>query len=257
MRSFFISMPPNEEPPSRVLLYLHGFGDAFNPLSEEQAAAVPEPRQRIARLGAHNLFNEGVPLILGQPAVSVPSSVEVNPDEPPPFTLPVFDSFLTIAPQQARRPDMHSRLLIHQMLDGSIAFARTLVAEPKIAVMGFSMGGFAAFLLAERRPEVRAVVALEAAPAEDNHDGFAARISRLATPFWAFHTDYAPHSRFYPIAQMHRLITVPEVPFGSVPQERQCKTFLASRGTDHEAHTRVCNEACRSEAVYRWMMRYL
>ena len=256
MRSFFISMPPNGEPPSRVLIFLHGFGEAFNPLSEEQAAAIPEPGQLIKHLGAGNLFREGVPLILSQPEVAVPSVVKARPETAPPFSLPLFDSFLTIAPQQARRPDMHSRQLIHQMLDRSIAIARTLVAEPRIAVMGFSMGGFASFLLADR-PEVRAVVAMDAPPAEDNFDGFAARVSRLETPFWAFHSDYGPHSKFFAIAQMHRLITVPEVPFGSVPREDQCKTFMAPRGSDHESHSRVCNEVCRSDAVYQWLLRYL
>ena len=244
MRSFFISMPPSGEPPSRVLIFLHGFGEAFNPVSEAEAAATPDPGQLAKRLGAGNLFREGVPQILSQPAA------------PPPLSLPLFDSFLTIAPQQARRPDMNSRQLIHQMLDRSIAIARTFVAEPRIAVMGFSMGGFASFLLADR-PEVRAVVAMDAPPAEDNADGFAARVSRLRTPFWAFHSDYAPQSRFFAIAEMHRLITVPEVPFGSVPKEHQCKTFIAPRGSDNETHSLVCNEACRSDAVYQWMLRYL
>ena len=244
MRSFFISMPPNGEPPSKVLLFLHGFGEAFNPVSETEAAATPDPGQLAKRLGAGNLFREGVPLILSRP------------EPPPAFSLPLFDSFLTIAPQQARRPDMNSRQLIHQMLDRCIAIARTFVAEPRIAVMGFSMGGFASFLLADR-PEVRAVVAMDAPPAEDNADGFAARVLRLKTPFWAFHSDYAPQSRFFAISEMHRLITVPEVPFGSVPREHQCKTFMAPRGSDHETHSRVCNEVCRSEAVYQWLLRYL
>jgi pimeloyl-ACP methyl ester carboxylesterase len=243
MRSFLISMPPSGEPPSKVLIFLHGFGEAFNPVSEAEAAATPDPDQLAKRLGAGNLFREGVPLILSKP-------------EPPAFSLPLFDSFLTIAPQQARRPDMNSRQLIHQMLDRSIAIARTFVAEPRIAVMGFSMGGFASFLLADR-PEVRAVVAIDAPPAEDYADGFAARVLRLRTPFWAFHSDYDPQSRFFAISEMHRLITVPEVPFGSVPEEDQCKTFMATRGSDHETHSRVCNEVCRSEAVYQWMLRYL
>jgi len=255
MQSFFISMPPNGEPPSRVLIFLHGFGEAFNPVSEAEAAAIPQPGQMSRYLGAGNLFREGVPLILSQPEVAVPSWAQARLESPP-SSLPLFDSFLTIAPQQARRPDMHNRQLIHEMLDRSCAIARTFVAQPRIAIMGFSMGGFASFLLAGR-PEVRAVVAMEAAPAEDGAEGFAARVSHLTTPFWAFHSDYAPQSKFYPIAQMHRLITVPEVPFGSVPQEHQCKTFMAPRGSDYEAHTRVCNEACRSKAVYQWMLRYL
>jgi dienelactone hydrolase len=256
MRSLFISMPPNGEPPSRVLIFLHGFGEAFNPVSEAEAAATPEPRQLAKRLGAGNLFAVGVPLILSRPEVAVPCGTQARPDFPPPFSLPLFESFLTIAPQQVRRWDMHNRQLIHQMLDRSIAIARTLVAEPRIAIMGFSMGGFASFLLANR-PEVRAVVAMDAPPAEDNADGFAARVLRLKTPFWAFHSDYSPQSKFFPISQMHRAITVPEVPFGSVPGEHQCKTFLAPRGSDHETHSFVCNEVCRSDAVYRWMLRYL
>lgn len=244
MRSFFISMPPNGEPPSNVLIFLHGFGEAFNPVSEAEAAATPDPGQLGKRLGAGNLFREGVPLILSKPELA------------PSVSLPLFDTFLTIAPQQARRPDMNSRQLIHQMLDRCIAIARTFVAEPRIAIMGFSMGGFASFMLADR-PEVRAVVAIDAPPAEDNANGFAARVLRLKTPFWAFHSSYAPQSRFFAISELHRLITVPEVPFGSVPREHQCKTFVAPRGSDHETHSRVCNEVCRSDAVYQWLLRYL
>ena len=244
MRSFFISMPPNGEPPSNVLIFLHGFGEAFNPVSEAEAAATPDPGQLGKRLGAGNLFREGVPLILSKPELA------------PSISLPLFDTFLTIAPQQARRPDMNSRQLIHQMLDRCIAIARTFVAEPRIAIMGFSMGGFASFMLADR-PEVRAVVAIDAPPAEDNANGFAARVLRLKTPFWAFHSSYAPQSRFFAISELHRLITVPEVPFGSVPREHQCKTFVAPRGSDHETHSRVCNEVCRSDAVYQWLLRYL
>ena len=244
MRSFFISTPPNGEPPSNVLIFLHGFGEAFNPVSEAEAAATPDPGQLGKRLGAGNLFREGVPLILSKPELA------------PSVSLPLFDTFLTIAPQQARRPDMNSRQLIHQMLDRCIAIARTFVAEPRIAIMGFSMGGFASFMLADR-PEVRAVVAIDAPPAEDNANGFAARVLRLKTPFWAFHSSYAPQSKFFAISELHRLITVPEVPFGSVPREHQCKTFVAPRGSDHETHSRVCNEVCRSDAVYQWLLRYL
>ena len=256
MRSFFISMPANGEPPTKVLIFLHGFGEAFDPLSEEQAAALAEPGRRIERLGTGNLFREGVPSILSQPAVAASSPGPAAPEPAAPLSLPLFDRFLTIAPQQARRLDMHDPQLIHGMLDRSIAIARTFVTEPRIAIMGFSMGGFASFLLADR-PEVRAVVAMDAPPAQDNFDGFAARVSRLRTPFWAFHSDYGPQSRFFPIAQMHRLIPVPEVPFGSVPREHQCKTFIAPRGSDLEAHSRVCNDVCRSDAVYGWMLRYL
>jgi pimeloyl-ACP methyl ester carboxylesterase len=122
--------------------------------------------------------------------------------------------------------------------------------------MGFSMGGFASFLLANR-PEVRAVVAMDAPPAADGADGFAARVSKIDTPFWAFYTDYAAQSKFALIPAMHRAITVPEVPFGSVPKEHQCKTFMTPLGSDHERHASVCNEVCRSDAVYQWILRYL
>jgi dienelactone hydrolase len=256
MRSFFISMPPNGKPPSKVLIFLHGFGEAFNPVSEAEEAATPEPGQLTKRLGAGNLFRYGVPLILSQPAVAVPSGAHARLEPPPPFPLPLFDSFLTIAPQQVRRLDMHNRQLIHQMLDCSCAIARAFVSEPRVAIMGFSMGGFASFLLADR-PEIGAVVAMDAPPAEDGAEGFAARVSRLKTPFWAFYTDYSPQSKFFGIPPMHRAITVPEVPFGSVPKEHQCKTFMAPLGSDHERHSFVCNEVCRSDAVYQWMLRYL
>ena len=52
-------------------------------------------------------------------------------------------------------------------------------------------------------------------------------------------------------------ITVPEVPFGVVPKEHQCKTFMSPLGSDLERHSSVCNEVCRSGAVYQWMLRYL
>ena len=152
---------------------------------------------------------------------------------------------------------MNSRQLIHQMLDRCIAIARTFVAEPRIAIMGFSMGGFASFMLADR-PEVRAVVAIDAPPAEDNANGFAARVLASQDALLGFPLQTTPRnpgsSR---ISEMHRLITVPEVPFGSVPKEHQCKTFVAPRGSDHETHSRVCNEVCRSDAVYQWLLRYL
>ena len=51
MRSFFISMPPNGEPPSNVLIFLHGFGEAFNPVSEAEAAATPDPGQLVSASG--------------------------------------------------------------------------------------------------------------------------------------------------------------------------------------------------------------
>ena len=256
MRSYFISMPPNGEPPSNVLIFLHGFGEAFNPVSEAELAVAPEPSQLTKRLGVGNLFRHGVPLILSRPDVAVPPAAHGGPEPLPPFQLPLFDSFLTIAPQQVRRLDMHNRQLIHQMLHRSCAIARTFVPEPRIAIMGFSMGGFASFLLAER-PEVGAIVAMDAPPAEDGADGFAARISRLKTPFWAFYTDYSPQSKFFGIPPMHRAITVPEVPFGVVPKEHQCKTFMSPLGSDLERHSSVCNEVCRSGAVYQWMLRYL
>ena len=249
-------MPPNGAPPSRVLIFLHGFGEAFNPVSEAEAAAIADPGQLTRRLGVGNLFREGVPLILNQPEVAVTSWAQARLESPPQSSLPLFDSFLTIAPQQVSRPDMHNRQLIHQMLDRSCAIARTFVAQPRIAIMGFSMGGFASFLLADR-PEVRAVVAIDAPPAEDGADGFAARVSSLKTPFWSFYTDYSRQSKFFGIPEMNRAITVPEVPFGSVPREHQCKTFMAPRGSDLERHSFVCNEVCRSDAVYRWMLRYL
>lgn len=249
-------MPPSGEPPSRVLIFFHGFGEAFNPLSDEQAAAIPEPGQLIKRLGIGNLFREGVPRMLSQPEVAVASEAQAKQESLPPLSGALFNNFIIIAPQQARRWDMHDRQLIHQMLERSIAIARTLVAEPRIAIMGFSMGGFASFLLADR-PEVRAVVAMDAPPAEDGFDGFATRVMRLKTPFWAFHSDYGPQSKFFAIAQMHRLIAVPEVPFGSVPREDQCKTFLVPQGSNHETHSRVCNLVCRSDAVYEWLLRYL
>ena len=51
MRSFFVSMPPNDGPQPKVLLYLHGVGEAFNPIDDNDKAKLPE-RKLVPRLGA-------------------------------------------------------------------------------------------------------------------------------------------------------------------------------------------------------------
>jgi len=43
-------MPPNDGPPPKVLLYLHGVGEAFNPIDDNDKAKLPE-RKLVPRLG--------------------------------------------------------------------------------------------------------------------------------------------------------------------------------------------------------------
>ena len=51
MRSFFVSMPAIGDVPRQVLLYLHGVGEAFNPIDDNDKAKLPE-RKLVPRLGA-------------------------------------------------------------------------------------------------------------------------------------------------------------------------------------------------------------
>jgi len=153
------------------------------------------------------------------------------------------------------RADMSNPQRIDEMWNRAREIARAIVGEPRIAITGFSMGGFAAFRLAGQ-PEVRAIVTMDAATAGQPPKALAATVSGLPTPLWAFFTEYGPNSGFHNIGTMNAAIAVADVPFGAVPQQDRCKTMIATQGADDRKHVRVCNDVCRSEAVYRWLLRY-
>src|SRR5262245_63190224 len=79
---------------------------------------------------------------------AIPAGQQARWQPPPPYPLPLFDSFVTIAPQTMLRADMSNPQRIDEMWNRAREIARAIVGEPRIAITGFSMGGFAAFRLA-------------------------------------------------------------------------------------------------------------
>lgn len=239
MRSFFVSMPPDKLPSSKVLLFLHGVGEAFDPLEGGGRGR-----------GVRNLFRHGVPNILSEPA-----GLGSSPSPPP-----VFDRFVTIAPQMFLREDMASPAEIDRMIDQACRIARAVLdgAAPAIAVMGFSRGGYAAFRLA-RRPEVKVIVSMDAAtPVPPTPQEFAAAIAATPVPFWAFYAEYPDDPGYQnAITSAHRLIDVPEVPLATVPQQAQCKTVLPIASSGSDKHVEVARQVSASSFVYEWMLRQL
>jgi pimeloyl-ACP methyl ester carboxylesterase len=202
------------------------------------------------RRGVKNLFRHGVPKMLSEPA-------DLDPRLSP---LPLFDHFLTIVPQTFLREDMANPAEVDRMMDQAGRIARAVLdgAEPAIAVMGFSRGGYAAFQLAQR-PEVKVVVTMDAAtPVPPMPRDFAAAITATRTAFWAFYAEYPDDPGYQnAITSVHRLIDVPEVPFAAVPRQMRCKTLLPLASSGAEKHVEVARQVSASSAVYEWMLRHL
>ena len=170
----------------------------------------------------------------------MPPAAHGGPEPLPPFQLPLFDSFLTIAPQQVS--------VAWICTTGNLFTKCWIVPAPSQGRLSRSRGSqswaFASalfrFVSAGRATRGRGY----------SRDGCAAgaafsEISRLKTPFWAFYTDYSRNRSSSGIPRMHRAITVPEV-VEVVPKEHQCQTLMSPLGSDLERHSSVCNEVCRS-----------
>jgi pimeloyl-ACP methyl ester carboxylesterase len=278
MRSFFVSMPPNGKPPSAVLLYLHGVGEAFDPIDEEEKKRLsPQQLQQqlVSRLGARNLFNHGIPRLFYEPSQPRIPGI-YNPLQPRPCTLP-FEQFLTIAPQMFGREHMNDRVKVDQMMESARAIAAKLVEEPKIAIMGFSRGGLAAFQwLAghEDVKDVKVIVSMDAATSgKPTRDELAAIITNIKKPFWAFFTDYPDsESRQSRITKMHENIKNvddlsnawrvwsdghPDSKSLAAPPTTggRYTTKLQTAGSNTEKHNAVCAEVTGSNLVYDWILK--
>jgi pimeloyl-ACP methyl ester carboxylesterase len=265
MRSFFVSMPPNDEPLSAVLLYLHGVGEAFDPIDEEEKRRLsPQQLQQqlASRLGAKNLFNHGIPKLFNEPSQPRIPGI-YNPQQPRPCTLAPFKQFLTIAPQMLLREDMNHEATVKKMMADACKIAEALVGgKPKIAIMGFSRGGLAAFQWLAECEDVKVIVSMDAATSgQPTPDELAKTISNIKKPFWAFFTDYldgdSPTSRRSRITKMHEdIIKVDTSKSLAVPptvRGGRYTTMIQTAGSNTEKHNAVCAEVTGSNSVYDWI----
>jgi predicted peptidase len=255
MRSFFVSIPPTDTP-ENVLLFLHGVGEAFIPVDKLHSN---DSSETVKRLGVQNLFNHGVPKILSKAGELVCYDPKANPPFSLSFSLPVFKSFVIIAPQMFLREDMAELEKANEMMTLACGIARSVTrkAEPKIALMGFSRGGFAAFELAGGRREVSAIVTMDAVARGNRQE---LPVAKHETPFWAFYADYkdCDSGRADRITTPHKDLKAAEVEdFASAPEERRCKTLVLTDGSATERHNQVCNLVSNSTAVYEWILNRL
>ena len=161
MQSCLVSIP--SAPTSNVLVFLHGVGEAFIPVegAEEKMLYSADPGDVLKRPGVQNLLHHGVPRILSTPGEVLSHDPKASADSPP-FSYAPFEAFVTIAPQAFRREDLADDGKNEKMMDRVYAIAKSVTpAEPRIAIMGFSRGGFAALTLGSR-PEVAAIVTMDA-----------------------------------------------------------------------------------------------
>jgi predicted peptidase len=260
MRSFCVSIPP-ESTPTNVLLFLHGVGEAFIPVGGDDLTKLysEKPGEVVKKLGVQNVFNHGVPKILSKPGEVLPHDPKAAADSPP-FSTLIFKNFVTIFPQTFQREDMADPKKNDGMMDQASAIAKSVAgAKARIAIMGFSRGGFAAVELSAR-PEVTAIVTMDAVakgPARPWGD----TIAKHKKPVWAFFADYTgiDPDREERITQIHRNLDVlPEVgDFTQAPNQGRCRTLVPTNGSSVERHNRVCNVVSNSASVYEWILSRL
>jgi pimeloyl-ACP methyl ester carboxylesterase len=261
MRSFSLSIPPDKT--VNVLLFLHGVGEAFIPLRDEDRNKLysAQPGELVKSPGLRNLFNHGVPMILSCPGFHS-RHAEVDKNSVP-FSLQLFTDFVTIAPQMFLREDMADPGKINGMMDEACALAKSITRDrdPRIALMGFSRGGFAAFHLA-KRPEVKAIVTMDAAAPEDALAVFPDYIKEARKPLWMFFADYAGCDPDFErrITNVHKALGLPVVQdVTRLPAEDRCMTLVPvpTNVPKVSRHNRVCDVVSESSAVYTWILRQL
>ena len=257
MRSFLISMPTHSTP-ENVLVFLHGVGEAFIPIRDRERERLysSEAGELVETPGLRNVFNHGVPMILGNPGKHVAHRFD-DPKRAP-FALPLFNDFLIIIPQMFLREDMADADSIGSMMDDACKFARSVVGNnPRIALMGFSRGGYAALRLAERT-EVKVVVTMDAAPREEDMSTFLKTLNEQQKPLWALFADYknCDHDFERRITNVHRDLQAFDVSLtGRIPGADKCKTLVPTHGTKGARHNQVCDIVSSAHVVYDWILR--
>lgn len=263
MRSFTIALP--EQPTDKVLVFLHGVGEAFIPIPQDDATDRAKlyqepPGDLLSRTGLKNVFHHGLPKLLyspGEHAVHKPGGSW--PDLP--FSLSLFREFNVIIPQTALREDNANADKVNGMMETVLGLARKTTANPKIGLLGFSRGGYAAFHLARHCPEVMAVVTMDAAPPKVDLEAFKASLSDLPKPVWAFYADYSGCKADFDerITQVHRSqLKAREVDAQKgLPADNLCKTLWPTAGDATTRHNQVCNDVCGLPVVYEWLTERL
>ena len=268
MRTFYVSIPPATTPktrPANVLVFLHGVGEAFVNVDgpKEKVLYSAHPGELVKEPGLKNLFNHGVPKMLNQPGAVLCHEPKA-PAGGPPFSHPIFKNFVTIAPQTFRREDFADPEKNDEMMDDVHALAQSMLrasgAEPKIALLGFSRGGFAALQLGARR-EVRAIVTMDAVAQGDVQPLTLGPIVRTHDkPFWTFFADYSEthEGQTKRITNTHHDLDVTKIDdFTNAPGDNRCKTLVPTYGSHTDRHTQVCNAVSGCAAVYEWILKRL
>ena len=276
MRSFVISAPgklaavdrtatveKRAGRPNRVLVFLHGVGEAFTPELKEGRLTA----ESLRAVGLQRLYHHGLPKILVTPEAH---AVAGNPPGQPAASLPLFLDFVIIAPQTLLREDMADEATRLGMMSDVVALAKAIAGEDiTMALMGFSRGGYAAVHLANRFPIVKAVVTMDAAAKTvDELGAFQKAVDEMKAPCWMFHADYngVPDDTDWKhkITAFHReKIKADEVPDASSPPMvaaapgTKFRTQIGAKGKRVDTHVHVCNTACARKDVYEWLDKQL
>ena len=229
--------PKPSAPDSRVLVFLHGIGEAFL-------------NTKTGSVGLKNLFQQGVPKALHDPASLLA--------ENHPLRAGVF---VIVAPQL---PERNTSWMEREHAPQILQVLNTIApeGERRVYLIGFSKGGQAAFRLAGDL-KARAIVTIDASPMDEDPLKVASEISACDLPFWAIHTDYPQGHNFEKIVRMHNEMTVEQysVPrWSSVMAPKgwaRCTSLIALE--HHESNVRhgeLCTIVTTSTVPYVWLAQH-
>jgi len=227
----------------RVLLFLHGVGEAFDITKRSQP---PQPR------GLNHLFNHGVTWALSE---------QKNITEAGhPLTNPQFS---IVAPQL---PDRYTSWVIEEHLN-QINSALNFVVEgaPIVYIVGFSKGGTAAIRLGQRISSTRAILSIDASAMDEKPADVAAELSECKIPFWMIYTNYTRTEDLASrITDMHELVKADPHKISDIaqptapPVNSRCKTLvdLWAKENQFDRHTELCKIVTTSAVPFQWLLQH-